>query len=226
MVLKRDNFGSGGLFPPDAVAMKAEAQEAFDGLFARRPELSGIRKDVLSAFGMLVSAYAKGRKVLVCGNGGSAADAEHIVGELLNKFKRHRPLPPELAARLPPHLASKLEYPLAAVSLSSMTGVLTAAANDISWDLAFAQQALGLADEGDVLIAISTSGKSANCIAAAEAARAKGASVIAFTGAAPSPLAEVADVALAVPERETFKVQELHISLYHAICAALEAELR
>ena len=226
MVLKSDNSASRGPFRPGDVAMKAGARETFDGLFARRPELECMRKDVFAAFGVLASAYEKGRKVLVCGNGGSAADAEHIVGELLNKFKRHRPLPPELAAKLPPRLASRLEYPLAAISLSSMTGVLTAAANDISWDLAFAQQALGLADEGDVLIAISTSGKSANCIAAAEVARAKGAAVVAFTGAAPSPLAEVADVTLAVPETETFKVQELHIAIYHAICAALEAELR
>ena len=226
MVSKSDNFASRGPFQPGGAGMKTETREVFKELFARRPELAGAREDVLAAFGVLVSAYAKGRKVLVCGNGGSAADAEHIVGELLNKFKRHRPLPPELAAKLPPRLASRLEYPLAAISLSSMTGVLTAAANDISWDLAFAQQALGLADEGDVLIAISTSGKSANCIAAAEVAKAKGAAVVAFTGAAPSPLSKAADVALAVPETETFKVQELHIAIYHAICAALEAELR
>ncbi len=205
--------------------MKGTTQAVFATLFRRRPELEACREAVMAAFGAMLETYREGGKVVVCGNGGSAADAEHIVGELLNKFKKKRPLPAGLAARLPPSLATRLEGSLAAVSLVSMTGVMSAAANDIGWDAAFAQQLVGLGRAGDAFIAISTSGNSANCVAAAHVAKALDMRTIAFTGEKESTLSKICDVALRVPETETFRVQELHLSVYHAICAALEEEL-
>ena len=174
---------------------------------------------------MLLSSFRSGGKVLVCGNGGSAADAEHICGELLKKFKKRRGIPAEIAAKLRPEIADRLEGALPAISLVSMSGILTAFANDVSWETAFAQQVLGLAKAGDVLIALSTSGNSANCVAAAEVMKAVGGKSIAFTGERESRLSAVCDVAIRVPETETYKVQELHLPIYHALCAAIEEEL-
>ena len=194
-------------------------------LFRRRAELGGCRKEVESAFEIIAGSFRRGGKVLVCGNGGSAADAEHICGELLKKFKKRRDLPPGIAAKLRPELAAKLEGSLPAVSLVSMSGIITAFANDVAWETAFAQQVLGLARPDDVLIALSTSGDSANCVAAAEVMKAVGGKSIAFTGERESRLSDVCDVAIRVPEMETYKVQELHLPIYHALCAAIEEEL-
>ena len=194
-------------------------------LFRRRAELGGCRKEVESAFEIIAGSFRRGGKVLVCGNGGSAADAEHICGELLKKFKKRRDLPPGIAAKLRPELAAKLEGSLPAVSLVSMSGIITAFANDVAWETAFAQQVLGLARPDDVLIALSTSGDSANCVAAAEVMKAVGGKSIAFTGEHESRLSDVCDVAIRVPETETYKVQELHLPIYHALCAAIEEEL-
>lgn len=174
---------------------------------------------------MLLSAYRAGGKVLACGNGGSASDAEHICGELLKDFRRHRALPTAVAAKLRPSLSAKLNGSLPAISLVSMSGIVTAFANDVSWETAFAQQVLGLAKPCDVLIALSTSGNSANCVAAAEVMKAIGGKSIAFTGAAESRLSAVCDLAIRVPETETYKVQELYLPIYHAICAAIEEVL-
>lgn len=179
----------------------------------------------MDAFDVLLSLFRAGGKVLVCGNGGSAADAEHICGELLKKFKRHRRVPRGVAAKLRPELAAKLEGSIPAISLVSMSGIITAFANDVTWETAFAQQVLGLAKPGDVLIALSTSGNSANCVAAAEVIKAIGGKAIAFTGSKESRLSEVCDVTIRVPETETYKVQELHLPVYHALCAAIEEEM-
>lgn len=205
--------------------MKESVKSIFDELLARRPELKVCRVEIEKAFAILVRSFRSGGKALVCGNGGSAADAEHICGELLKKFKKPRPLPAEVAARLRPELAARLEGGLGAVSLASMSGFISAFANDVEWECAFAQQVLALARPEDVLIALSTSGNSANCVAAAEVARAKGGAAIALTGRAESRLSEVCDVAVRVPETETFKVQELHLCVYHALCAAIEEEM-
>ena len=194
-------------------------------LFRRRAELGGCRKEVESAFEIIAGSFRRGGKVLVCGNGGSAADAEHICGELLKKFKKHRDIPAGIAAKLRPELASKLEGSLPAVSLVSMSGIITAFANDVAWETAFAQQVLGLAKPDDVLIALSTSGNSANCVAAAEVMKAAGGKSIAFTGERESGLSRICDVTIRVPETETYKVQELHLPIYHALCAAIEEEL-
>ena len=194
-------------------------------LYARHPALTACREDIDAAFGLLIAAYRAGGKVLVCGNGGSAADAEHIVGELMKKFRKHRPIPKEVESKLRPEIASKLEGALPAISLVSMSGITTAFANDVAWETVFAQQVLGLARPGDVLIALSTSGNSANCVAAAEVMKAVGGAAIAFTGARESRLSEICDVSVRVPEIETYKVQELHLPVYHALCAAIEEEM-
>ena len=199
--------------------------ESLEQLFSRCPRLKPCAPSIMDAFGVLLSLFRAGGKVLVCGNGGSAADAEHICGELLKKFMKRRAIPSEVAARLRPELAAKLEGALPAVSLVSMSGIITAFANDVSWETAFAQQVLGLAKPGDVLIALSTSGNSANCVAAAEVMKAVGGKSIAFTGANESRLSQVCDVAIRVPETETYKVQELHLPVYHALCAAIEEEM-
>lgn len=196
-----------------------------DELYERYPQLKGCEGDISKAYEILLARCRAGGTVLTCGNGGSAADAEHIVGELMKKFRRHRAIPSALAAKLPPELAAKLEGALPAVSLVSMCGILTAFANDVAWETAFAQQVLGLGRAGDVLIALSTSGNSANCVNAARVAQAKGLKVISLTGAGGGRLGELADAAIAVPETETYKIQELHLPIYHALCAALEDEL-
>lgn len=199
--------------------------EVFDELMARYPQLMGCEGEIAKAFDLLLTCYRGGGKVLTCGNGGSAADAEHIVGELLKKFRKHRDIDSEVAVKLPPELVAKLEGALPAVSLVSMSGILTAFANDVAWETAFAQQVYGLGHSGDVLIALSTSGNSANCVNAALVAKAKGLKVVAMTGAGGGRLAALADVAIMVPETETYKIQELHLPVYHALCAALESNL-
>lgn len=199
--------------------------EIIDELYARYPQLKDCAGSIAAAFDLLLACYRNGGKVLTCGNGGSAADAEHIVGELMKKFRRPRAIDADIAAKLPSELSAKIEGSLPAVSLVSMSGILTAFANDVAWETAFAQQAYGLGQKGDVLIALSTSGNSANCVNAALVARAKGMKVVALTGADGGKLAELADAAIRVPETETYKVQELHLPVYHALCAALEAEL-
>ena len=194
-------------------------------LFARYPRLEPCRAQVAAAFDAMTVAFRSGGKVLVCGNGGSASDAEHICGELLKSFRKRRALPQDVAYRIRPEIASRLEGSLPAVSLVSMSGALTAFANDVAWETAFAQQVLGLGRPCDVLVALSTSGNSANCVAAAEVMKAIGGTAVAFTGAKESRLSEVCDVAIRVPETETYKVQELHLPVYHALCAAIEEEL-
>ncbi|MGN0847374.1 MAG: SIS domain-containing protein [Kiritimatiellia bacterium] len=211
--------------------MKDGTRAIFEELFGRYPALEACRADVAAAYETLLAAYRAGGKVLVCGNGGSACDSEHIVGELLKKFKRHRDIPAGLKARLATmgpegaRLAERLEGSLGAVSLLSMTGILTAFANDVGWDEAYAQQLLGLGRAGDVLIAISTSGNSRNCVAAAVLAKALGVKSIGLTGAKGGRFLDVCDVTVRVPATETYQIQEYHLPVYHALCAMLENEL-
>ena len=196
-----------------------------DELYVRYPQLKCCESEIAKAFDLLLACYKGGGKVLTCGNGGSAADAEHIVGELLKKFRKQRDIDSGVAAKLPPELVAKLEGALPAVSLVSMSGILTAFANDVAWETAFAQQVYGLGKPGDVLIALSTSGNSANCVNAALVAKAKGLKVVSMTGEGGGRLGELADAAVKVPESETFKIQELHLPVYHALCAAVEKQL-
>ena len=199
--------------------------EIFEELYGRYPRLRGCEGEIEKALNLLLTCYKGGGKVLTCGNGGSAADAEQIVGELLKKFRKHRDIDSGVAAKLPPELVAKLEGALPAVSLVSMSGILTAFANDVAWETAFAQQVYGLGNPGDVLIALSTSGNSANCVNAALVAKAKGLKVISMTGVSGGKLSELADAAIKVSETETYKIQELHLPVYHALCAQLEEVL-
>ena len=199
--------------------------EIFNELYERYPQLLECADEIKKAFDILLTCFRSGGKVLVCGNGGSASDAEHIVGELLKKFRKHREVDAAVAAKLPPELVGRLEGSLPAVSLVSMSGILTAFANDVAWETAFAQQVYGLGKTGDALIALSTSGNSANCVNAALVAKAKGLKVISMTGAGGGRLGELADAAIRVPEAETFRIQELHLPVYHALCAAVEEGL-
>lgn len=190
-----------------------------DDLYSRYPALESIRGDVERALELIIKTYEKGGKLLVCGNGGSAADSEHIVGELMKGFISRRRVTDD---RIPDRLRQKLQGALPAISLPSQTALLSAFANDVSPDMVYAQLVYGYAKEGDLLVAISTSGNSANAVNAAEVAKAVGAKVLALTGAGGGRLGENADVCIAVPERETYKVQEYHLPIYHYLCAQTE----
>ena len=210
--------------------MKNTTNEIYEELFLRYPILSSVKENIKNAFDILVDTYKSGGTVFVCGNGGSASDSEHIVGELLKSFKKPRPVDKKTAEALKnlgergEHILSKLEGALPAVSLISQSAILTAYANDRSWDTAMAQQLYGLSKCGDCLITISTSGNSDNCVYAALLAKAKGVKTVAFTGASGGELSKICDECIAAPEKETYKVQELHLPIYHCLCAMLEEE--
>ena len=174
---------------------------------------------------MIVDCHNRGGKVLLVGNGGSAADCEHIAGELLKGFLLKRePVSDELS-RLKEKLgdrAEKLQRGVSAIPIPSISGALSAFVNDVEAELAYAQMVYALGRKDDVLIAISTSGNSKNVVAAAECASALGIKTVALTGAGGGKLSMLADILIASPEKETFKVQEHHLPIYHAICAEVE----
>ncbi len=186
------------------------------------PKLVPLRKALEAAFDLLVETFARGSKVLACGNGGSAADAGHIVGELMKGFLLSRPLPEEERTLLGP-LGGRLQGALPAIALPQQTALVTACMNDLGPDTVYAQQVYGLGQAGDLLIAISTSGDSESVVQAAEVAVAKGLAVLALTGSSGGRLKGCSTVLLNVPERSTPAVQELHLPLYHALCAMVEA---
>jgi D-sedoheptulose 7-phosphate isomerase len=203
-----------------------------DELTERRPELAGARRELERACAAIVGAYRNGGKVLVCGNGGSAADADHIVGELMKGFLKKRPLPSELKRRFEAtggadgaELAEKLQTPLRAINLCAMTALNTAFANDVSSDYVYAQQALAFTDKGDIFIGVSTSGSARNVHAAAIAAKTLGATLIALTGADGGLMNGLYDILIKAPECVTYKIQEAHIALYHAVCLTVEDEI-
>lgn len=197
-------------------------------LIARYPALAVCETDLRKALELMTAAFRTGGKLLVAGNGGSASDAQHIVGELAKGFCLARPLPEEEKERLSAcgemgaRLAATLQGGLPAIALGCGTALSTAFANDADPTLAFAQELNSVGCAGDVFLAISTSGNSKNLLAAATLARVRGISVIALTGEGGGRLRELADVTVAVPERETYRVQELHLPVYHALCLALE----
>ncbi len=200
-------------------------------LFERYPLLKPCAEDLTSALGLLVSAYQNGSKLLVCGNGGSAADSEHIVAELMKGFLKPRPIPSLHAERLEEAgqgvgrtIAKRLQGTLAAISLPSQVSLTSATANDIDYDMVFAQQVYGLGREGDVLLGLSTSGNSNNVINAVIVAKAFGLKTIALTGRAGGELAPLADVAIKVPADNIAEVQELHLPVYHWLSTELEAK--
>ena len=200
-----------------------------NNLMERYPALEGAKCDIENALSVLIEAYEKGGKLLLCGNGGSAADCDHIAGELLKGFMSKRPLTEEKREemrRLCPELGDgtldSLQMGLSAIALHSAAAYNTAYSNDVSAELVYAQAVLSLGKSGDVLLAITTSGNSKNVLRACEVARALGIKVIGLTGRLGGGLKALSDVCICVPEDETYKVQELHLPVYHALCAALE----
>ena len=206
--------------------MKSSA--LLEEILLRHPQLTDLKDSILRAVEMVCLCYRAGGKVLVCGNGGSAADAEHIVGELAKEFKLPRTVPAEHVAKLDavePILSGALQCGVAAISLVSQTSLSTAIANDTDATMIFAQQVYVYGRPGDVVWGLSTSGNSRNVVRALQVARTFGMSTLGFTGAGCGAMDEWCDVLLKVPETETYKIQELHLPLYHAICMMVEEEL-
>ena len=206
-----------------------ETISILNDLADRYPNLQICKDDIKKAYDLLSQCFAGGNKLLVCGNGGSAADAEHIVGELMKGFKCQRKLNDNYKERLKnidvemgDKLAENLQGTLPAIALDGHIALSTAYMNDCDPQLCFAQQVNGYGKKGDVLLGISTSGNSKNVVYAAVTAKAKGMMVIGLTGEKNSKMSEMSDVCIRVPETETFKVQELHLPVYHCLCLMLE----
>jgi D-sedoheptulose 7-phosphate isomerase len=198
---------------------------SIEAMAERHPELQSCVNDIRAAFEVLLSCFQGGNKLLLCGNGGSCSDCEHIAGELVKSFSRERPLDPGLAEKLGPELATNLHGSLPAIPLPSFTAFHTAFANDDHPEYAFAQQVIGLGKPGDVLLAISTSGNSANVLHAAKTAQATGLKTIALTGQGGSPLAALCEVVIQAPGANVARIQEFHLPIYHALCQELEDSL-
>ena len=209
--------------------MDSKLMKHMDLLLERYPSLIACKNDIIMAYDMLENTYSNERKLLVCGNGGSASDSEHIVGELMKEFKLKRKvfaqqaeamkaIDPELGTTLAQHLQGALP----AITLTAHSSLTTAFMNDSEPVLVFAQQVNGYGKEGDSFLGISTSGNSMNVIYAAVTAKARGLKVIGLTGQKESKLSKLADVCIRVPETETYKIQEFHLPVYHCLCLMLE----
>ena len=200
-------------------------------LIKKYPALEEAAKDIDKATEKIIECYKKGGKLLLCGNGGSAADCTHIVGELMKGFMKKRPVTEKQAKALKKanpsiddEFIKNLQCGLPAVNLCESQALLTAFCNDVDPEYMYAQQVFGLGKKGDVFIGLSTSGNAKNVNLAAKIAKALGLTVIGMTGAKESSLSENGDICIKVPETETYKIQELHLPVYHAICDAVEAE--
>lgn len=198
-------------------------------LVGRYPKLSGVKQTLIDAYQIMEECYKNDGKLLIAGNGGSAADSEHIAGELMKHFKRPRPITKDFAQKLKDidpirgeELAENLECGLMAIPLVAHEALTTAYINDVDGLGVFAQQLFGFGREGDVFLGISTSGNSKNVINAAIVAKALRIKIIGLTGADGGELADVADVVIKVPETETYMIQELHLPVYHCLCLMLE----
>ena len=206
-----------------------EPMKYLEELVERYPVLDAVKDDVRKAYELLEACYEQGGKLLIAGNGGSCADAEHIVGELMKGFVKRREVSDSFAECLRnadevrgAELEKKLQGGLPAIALTGHAGLSTAYLNDVDGDLIFAQQTYGYGRPGDVLIGISTSGNAKNVMYAMTVAKALGMKTIGLTGKDGGALKREADVSVVVPETETFKIQELHLPVYHALCLMLE----
>ena len=195
--------------------------EHLERLMKRYPMLAGMREELELVFCMMKDSYEKGGKLLVCGNGGSAADSDHIVGELMKGFYKQRRLPAAEKIRFGEQ-GEKLQGALPAIALSQHSALSTAFLNDVDPEMVFAQQVYGYGVEDDVFLGLSTSGNSVNVISAAKVAAAKGMKVIAMTGKDGGAMRDLSDVCLVVPAQMTADIQEFHLPIYHALCAMLE----
>lgn len=209
--------------------MNDQQNRHIDTLIERIPRLLDCKQDINDAYVLLKKAYSNNRKLLVCGNGGSASDSEHIVGELMKEFRLKRKVYVNQAeamkaidSEMGQILAENLQGALPAICLTGHSALTTAFMNDANADLIFAQQVNGYGKPNDVFLGISTSGNSKNVVYAAITAKSKGLSVIGLTGANESKLSSIADVCIKVPETETYKIQELHVPVYHCLCLMLE----
>ena len=206
--------------------------ELREELFQRYPKLESCRASIIEAFETLLALYKNGGKLLIAGNGGSAADSDHITGELTKSFLFKRQIPSELEENLAKmfgdegkELSMHLEGGLPAIPLTVMNASNTAFANDTDPKASFAQLVNALGRKGDVFLGITTSGNSGNIIEALMVAKAKGMRTIALTGRTGGKCKGLADVCICAPEDETFKIQELHLPIYHALCTMIESEL-
>lgn len=191
-------------------------------LYEKYPVLEECRGSIEAAKEMMLETYRNGGKILLCGNGGSCSDCEHIVGELMKGFLSMRPVTDE---RIPEKLRKNLQGSLPAISLPSQSAILSAFCNDVEPSMMYAQMVYGYATEKDLLIGLSTSGNSKNVVNAVEVAKAVGAETMAMTGQRDSKLSAICDVTVQVPETETYKIQELHLPVYHYLCAEVERVL-
>lgn len=202
-----------------------------DDLISRYNSLSSVKNEIFKAFEITKDSFKNGGTLFLCGNGGSAADAEHMAGELLKEFKIKRGLDKDFTEKLSAkfgneglEIGNKLQKGLPTISLTSHLAFSTAFLNDVDPSLVFAQQLYVLGKKDDVLIAFSTSGNSKNVVKSIQIAAAKGIKSIVLTGIGGGKCAEIADCTIKVPEKETYKIQELHLPIYHALCLMLEEE--
>lgn len=209
--------------------LEENIQKQIDVLIERYPQIDKCKKEIEKAYLILEESYAKGNKLLVAGNGGSAADSEHIVGELMKGFENPRNLSSEYKERLMSVndelgkvLGENLQMALPTIALDGHVALTTAYMNDCEPLFCFAQQVNGYGKEGDVFLGISTSGNSKNILYAAVVAKAKGMKVVALTGAKDSKLSQIADVTIKAPETRTYRIQEYHLPIYHCLCLMLE----
>lgn len=212
--------------------MKERTEQFCKEFFNLHQDLQPLKETMLQVCETLVKGYRNGGKLLVCGNGGSCADGDHIVGELMKGFLLKRPLNPETQDQLKKSfgdagalLAEKLQCGLPAISLNAHAALLSAFSNDVDPELIYAQQVMGYAKKGDAVIGISTSGNAANVGYALMAAKTAGAVSVALTGRDGGKIARIADYSLIVPAQETYRIQEYHLIVYHFICAVIESEI-
>lgn len=181
-----------------------------------------MRNTLEQAAERLITCFQQGNKLLLCGNGGSAADCAHIAGELCKGFLSRRAPDKDFVDSVGEEWAQRLQQGLPAIDLTAQSALITAIINDISGEDVFAQQVMAYGQQGDVLLALTTSGNAENVRRAALVAKTKGMAVIGMTGQSGGKLKEVCDILLNVPETETYLVQEQHIQLYHRLCLLVE----
>ena len=199
--------------------------DAINELILSFENLRMLEDEIRTSANLITESFSNGNKLLLCGNGGSCADCEHIAGEMVKQFAKERPLNPEIVEKLDPELSSELHGGLPALSLPSMIGFHTAFNNDNNPEFAFAQQVVAFGKANDVLWGISTSGNSKNVLHAVKTAKALGLKTIGLTGENGGKLSQIADITIKAPADNVARIQELHLPIYHAICAFVEDKM-
>ena len=199
--------------------------DAINELILSFENLRMLEDEIRTSANLITESFSNGNKLLLCGNGGSCADCEHIAGEMVKQFAKERPLNPEIVEKLGPELSSELHGGLPALSLPSMIGFHTAFNNDNNPEFAFAQQVVAFGKANDVLWGISTSGNSKNVLHAVKTAKALGLKTIGLTGQNGGKLSQIADITIKAPADNVARIQELHLPIYHAICAFVEDKM-